>query len=490
MTAKNLLKFKHFIFRASLFFLFPVAIITIITGCNKESDTDDSYLLEFITEEYKPLNYTENGSLKGLGPDLLKEICIDLGISYSSEVLSWDKAYAKALTNEHAVLYSTILNAERKSLFKWAGPYASLDWNFYSSSQNPIELTSLDEARNVAGIGVLSDYSITQYLISEGFSNLIYCENNQDAFSKLLSGEITLFPSDKITAEAALTAIGKSIYDVTNKLSFRTDLVYFAFNNAVPDRVVENFQKEIDESKQNGVLKKLYQMYMQSANPPDIIQVYTEQYPPLTYRNNMGDITGFGTDVVLDIMKRNQSYYPIRVTLWSNAYELALLNPNFCLFTMDRTEQRENLFQWVGPIGSNVTYFYVRADSGITIKSINDARALNSVGTVSSWFSDQYLRGLGFTNLVTGNDPGLMTSKLINGEIDAFVCTNITFPSILRSMNYQYNQVEPAFQLMSSDFYIAFSKDTPTGTVLKWQQALDAARQDGTYDAIYRKWFN
>jgi polar amino acid transport system substrate-binding protein len=57
-------------------------------------------------------------------------------------------------------------------------------------------------------------------------------------------------------------------------------------------------------------------------------------------------------------------------------------------------------------------------------------------------------------------------------------------------MNYQYNQVEPAFQLMSSDFYIAFSKDTPTGTVLKWQQALDAARQDGTYDAIYRKWFN
>ena len=112
------------------------------------------------------------------------------------------------------------------------------------------------------------------------------------------------------------------------------------------------------------------------------------------------------------------------------------------------------------------------------------------MGTVSSWFSDQYLRGLGFTNLVTGNDPGLMTSKLINGEIDAFVCTNITFPSILRSMNYQYNQVEPAFQLMSSDFYIAFSKDTPTGTVLKWQQALDAARQDGTYDAIYRKWFN
>lgn len=490
MKANNLSKFSRFIFRAFLSVLFPVAILSIIIGCNKELETEDSYPLEFITEEYKPFNYLENGSLKGLGPDLLKEICTDLGIPYSSEVLSWDKAYAKALTNEHAVLYSTVLNAERKSLFKWAGPYASLDWNFYSSSQSPVELTSLDDARNVSGIGVLPDYAITQHLVSEGFSNLIYCENIQDAIGKLISGEITLFPSDKITAEATLNAMGKSIYNITNKLTFRTDLVYFAFNNAVPDRVVENFQKGIDKSKQNGVLKQLYQIYMQSANPPDIIQVYTEQYPPLTYRNNTGDITGFGTDVVLEIMKRNQSYYPIRVSLWSNAYELALLNPNFCLFTMDRTAQRENLFQWVGPIGSNVTYFYVRRGSGITIKSIDEARALSSVGTVSSWFSDQHLRSLGFTNLVSGSDPELMTSKLMDGEIDAFVCTNITFPSILRSLNYQYNQVEPAFQLMSSDFYIAFSKNTPAPTVLKWQQALDAAKQDGTYDAISGKWFN
>ncbi len=490
MMANNFLKFTNFIFRKFLFVLFSVATLTTIIGCNKDLDTEDSYHLEFITEDYKPLNYVENGVLKGLGPDLLKEICNDIGISFSSEVLSWDQAYAEALANEHAVLYSTVLNAERKSLFKWAGPYASLDWNFYSSSQNPVELSSLDDARNVAGIGVLSDYAITQHLVSEGFSNLVYCENNQDAFSKLLSGEITLFPSDKITAEAALNTMGKSIYNITNKLTFRTDLVYFAFNNAVPDMVVEKFQKGIDKSKQNGVLKQLYQIYMQSANPPDIIQVYTEQYPPLTYRNNTGDITGFGTDVVLEIMKRNQSYYPIKVSLWSNAYDLALLNPNFCLFTMDRTEQRENLFQWVGPIGSNVTYFYVRAGSGITIQSIDEARSLSSVGTVSSWFSDQHLRGLGFTNLVTASDPELMTRKLMNGEIDAFVCTNITFPSILRSMNYQYNQVEPAFQLMSSDFYIAFSKNTSTDTVLKWQQALDAAKQDGTYDAISGKWFN
>lgn len=479
---------KSNLFRSGiLFFTFFLALF--LTGCNKESEGKYSYELQFITEEYKPLNYTEDGNLKGLGPDLLKELCSDLGIEYTSEVLPWEQAYDKALSNDHVVLYSTILNEERKNLFKWAGPYASLDWSFYADSHNPIEIASLEDARNVEKVGVLADYSITQYLISENFNNLVYCEDNQDAFNKLISGEITLFPSDRITAEAALNSLGKTVYDVTNKLAFRTDLVYFAFNKAIPDEVVEDFQKSINKAKANGTLKQLYQKYMQSANAPDVLQLYTEQYPPLTYRNTSGVITGFGTDLVLEVMKRDQTYYPINLTLWGHAYEVALHNPNVCLFTMDRTELRENLFQWVGPIGNNVTYFYVRTGSGISINSLNDARNLGKVGTVSSWFSDQRLRELGFTNLESGSDPAVMAEKLLNNEIDAFVCTNVTFPSILRELGYQPDHVQPTLALMSSDYYIAFSKSTPESTVTHWQQTFDAMKQDGTYDAIYGKWF-
>jgi ABC-type amino acid transport substrate-binding protein len=36
---------------------------------------------------------------------------------------------------------------------------------------------------------------------------------------------------------------------------------------------------------------------------------------------------------------------------------------------------------------------------------------------------------------------------------------------------------------------VAFSKSTPVATVDQWQRALDAAKTDGTYAAIQRKWF-
>jgi len=472
--------------------LIAILILVIMASightCKKADDNVYKYQLKFITEEFKPFNYTEDGNLTGLAPELLKNICSVLNIPENTEVLDWNNGYEQVQNDPNTVLFSTVLNSERRDLFKWAGPYASLDWLFYSASLKKVELSSLDDAKKVARIGVITDYSIEQYLVGKGFTNLVNCADNKDAFGKLLSGEIDLFPSDRITAEAALNLLGKSIYDVTDELTIRTDLVYFAFNKSIPDEVVADFQNAIDELKSNGILKSLYQKYMQSPDAPGILQLYTEQYPPLTFLNSFGEITGFGTDIVREIMKRNGTFYDIKLSLWSNGYEMALNNPNFCLFTMDRTDLRKDLFKWVGPIGTNTTYFYTRAGSGITITSLDDAKKLESVGTVNSWFSDQHLRSLGFTNLVSDGSPAVMTKMLVSGEIDAFVCTSVTFPEILKDAGYQYSMVSPAFALMSSDYYIAFSNNTPDSVVKQWQDALDATKKDGTYQAIYSKW--
>ncbi|MHC1706600.1 MAG: substrate-binding periplasmic protein [Bacteroidales bacterium] len=474
--------------RSVLFALMLPVIVILLFQCKKKEGGYD-FDLKFITENYKPLNYTEGSDLTGLAPEILREICDQLDIPYEVSVLPWEEGYLMAQNTDNAVLFSTALTGERKDLFKWAGPIASLDWMFYASSQNPITLTSLEDAKQVAKIGVLKDYAIEQYLVQQGFTNLVYCNNNIVAFEKLLQGEIDLYPSDHFTAEAALETLGESIYTVTDKLTIKTDLIYFAFNKNIPDEVVSDFQVEIDKLKTNGTLEFLYKKFMNSSDAPGILQVYTEQYPPLTFRGNNGEVTGFGTDVVREIMKRNQVYEDITLSLWSNGYELALNNPNFCLFTMDRTPIRETLFQWVGPIGVNTTWFYTKAGSGIVIASLEDAKSLNAVGTVTSWFSEQYLISLGFTNLVSDPDPKVMTEKLMNGEIDAFVCTDVTFPDILRSLGYQYSQVVPSFALMSSDYYIAFSKSTPVSTVNEWQSTLQKIKQDGTYTAIYHKWF-
>jgi len=60
---------------------------------------------------------------------------------------------------------------------------------------------------------------------------------------------------------------------------------------------------------------------------------------------------------------------------------------------------------------------------------------------------------------------------------------------ILQANDYAYEDVrkEP-FILISSDFYISFSKNTPGSTVDQWQECFEAMQADGTYDAIYERW--
>lgn len=472
-----------------LIFLLCLHLVFLFAGCDKENREGYDFTFRFITEEYEPFNYSKDGALTGLAPELLKEICKDLGIPLEVEVLPWNEGYAALRETHNAVLFSTSLNAERREQFKWAGPFAALEWHFFADARSTLKLESIDDARHLGAIGVIADYTMEQYLVHHGFTNLVYCSDNADAFQKLLQGEIDLFPSERITAGAILTEMGHTLYHVREVYPIQTEMLYFAFNPQVPDGVVADIQSGIDRMKRNGKLQSLSEEFLNTSSFPGIFQVYTEDYPPLTFINSYGQVSGYGSDIVFEIMKRNGLFPDVKLSTWSNGYELALNNPNFILYTMDRTEIRENLFQWVGPIGTNATFFYTRADSGIEINSIADAMGLSAVGTVNSWYSDQVLREMGFTNLVSESSPAAMTNKLMEGKIDAFVCSGVTFPTILSAQGYAYHEVRESFTLMSSDFYIAISRGTPATVVNQCREALGAMKQDGTYDAIHRKWF-
>ncbi|MDR4988967.1 MAG: transporter substrate-binding domain-containing protein [Bacteroidales bacterium] len=466
-------------------------LICVAVSCDKsESDAMEyPHDLFFFTENYAPFNFEKHGAVAGFVPELLEEIARKLKFNPQISLLPWSEAVSMLDDTPNGVLFSMVLNSERKDRYKWAGPFAALEYHFYKASSNALILSSLEEAKNVNAIGVVEGYSITDYLESQGFSNLVYVDSQQQGFDHLLDGEIDIFPSDRLSAQAALQASGHVYYNVRNILPIKTEFLYFAFNKKVPDEVVSDFQTAINSLKQSGFVSQLSRKYLNTSDIPGVLQIYTENYPPLTFMNDFGEITGFGTDIVREIMQRNSIYETIKLTTWSNAYNMALHNPNFCLFTMDRTAIRDTLFHWVGPIGTNDTHFYVRAGSEIIINSIEDAMALDAIGTVSSWFSDQYLRDLGFENLVSDGDPGMIVEWLMAGEVDAFVCSAITISEILQANDYTFEDVrEEPFTLLSSDFYISFSKNTPGTTVDLWQETFEAMQADGTYDAIYEKW--
>ncbi|MCJ7434655.1 MAG: transporter substrate-binding domain-containing protein [Anaerolineales bacterium] len=227
----------------------------------------------------------------------------------------------------------------------------------------------------------------------------------------------------------------------------------------------------------------------QANNTNDVkgLQIFTEEFPPVNFSKD-GKATGLGTEVVEEILKRQGLDVTIQVVPWARGYRAAQDGPMTVLFVATRTEQREKLFKWVGPVVTQTTSFYALKDSNITLTSLDDAKKIDIIGVVADYYSQQYLTKEGFANLDISTDNDPMIRKLLAGRLPLIVSENISLPALLAISGAKLEDVRLVYTFMTSQNYIAFSLDTPDELVQQWQASLDEMKADGAFAQIYEKW--
>ena len=468
-------------------FIFWIGSILVVAGCaaTLHKNVNGTADLKILTEECAPLNFMENGKITGQVTEVVRELLKRTGTDNHIQIGTWEEGYKAVLTKPNVVLFSMAMTPERKDLLQWVGPVASLDTSLYARKGSGIKIETLEEAKKVKRIATVTEYYTEQAMKKEGFANLESCPNEEIAVRKLLNGEVQLFPSSDTVMPALLKKVGVTMDDVENVLTMSTDLLYIAFSKGTSPKLIARWQEKLDEMKRDGTFRKIYAKWLPAENAPEILQLMTEEYPPVTFRKD-GKVTGFVTDIVREIIARQNIPDNIRLTSWKNAYNLTLLNPNVVLFSIERTPERENLFQWVGPVGKNNATFYTKKGSGIKIGSLEDARKIPAIATTTNWFTEQYLKSKGFTNLVSSPLPETTVKQLMNEEVQLSIFTDITVPEIVKNAGYSMVDLEPVFTVSNTYFYIGMSLGTPLEMVKKWQSALDDLKADGTFEKIYR----
>jgi polar amino acid transport system substrate-binding protein len=461
--------------------IFAGCASTMQTGAKKPAD------LKIYTEVYPPLNYTENGKVTGQATEVVRELMKRTGTEADIQIAPWEEGYQAVMEKPNTALFSVAMTPERKPLLQWVGPIAFLDANLYARKGSKIGVASLEDAKKLPKVVAVKDYYTEQLLRKEGFPNLESVATEEIAIRKLLNGEAQLFPSNNIAMPALLKQVGATMDDVESVLNLSTNMIYITFSKGTSPELVARWQKRLDEMKADGAFRRIYAKWLPAETSPGIIQLMTEEYPPVTFMKD-GKVTGFVTDMVREIIGRQRIPDNIRLTSWRNGYDMAVINPNVALFSTERTKEREKLFQWVGPVGKNSAIFYAKKGSGIRVNSLDEARKVAAIATTANWFTEQDLKGRGFTNLVSAPLPINNVRQLIQGEVQLSVFTDITVAEIVKNAGYRMDDLEPVFTLSSSYFYIAMSLGTPLEMVKKWQSALDSLKADGTFEKIYRSY--
>lgn len=466
-----------------------ICSLLIFAGCatTLQENVSDTADLKILTEEYAPLSFMENGEITGLSTEVARELLKRIGTDNQIQMETWEEGYKTVLTKPNVVLFSMAMTPERKNLLQWVGPIVSQDANLYARKGSGIKIKAMEQAKKIKKIATVTEYYTEQTMKKEGFTNLESCASEEIAVRKLLNGEVQLFTSSNTSMPALLEKVGGTMDDVENVLTMSTDLLYIAFSKGTSPDIIALWQEKLDEMKRDGTFSKIYEKWLPEENAPEILQLMTEEYPPITFKKD-GKATGFVTEIVQEMIVRQDIPDNIRLITWKNAYNLTQFNPNVVLFSIERTPERENLFQWVGPVGKNSATFYAKKGSGIKIGSMEDAQKVPAIATTTSWFTEQNLKGKGFTNLVSTPLPETSVKQLMNGDVQLSIFTDITVPEIVKNSGYSMDDLEPVFTVSNTYFYIAMSLGTPLEMVNQWQSVLDELKVDGTFEKIYRSY--
>ncbi len=277
--------------------------------------------------------------------------------------------------------------------------------------------------------------------------------------------------------------------------SYKSAFYYIAFSKDVDDRLISSMQSALDELIRNGTVYETLKKYFPTAPKfmsPDILQLFSEYAPPLNYyTGSIGDyqVAGSSVKIVKEIQKRLGGYASsIYMTSWFDGYATVQELPNSALFTTARTPERENLFQWVGPIAPMNPDFYTLKDADITANTLEEARAL-TVTTPTQWYTHDFLKANGFENILTSYYPADSFAQLLEREADAIYIDPEAIDWLCRESGTSRDSLEKLpIETPTRQGYIAFSLDTPKVTVDEWQNALDAMKAEGVFDVIQLGW--
>jgi len=225
--------------------------------------------------------------------------------------------------------------------------------------------------------------------------------------------------------------------------------------------------------------------------PDTDMVLLTENFPPYNMAKNGKNfaqdenINGIATDIVREIFKRADITYSLTLRFpWERIYKLTLEKPGYGVFVMARLPDREKLFKWVGPIGPDDWIMLAKADSKITLETLDDARKYK-IGAYKGDAIAETLAKQGLNPIVVLRDQD-NAKKLVSGQIDLWATGDPAGRYLARQEGV--SGLKTVLRFNSAELYLALNKDVPDEMVVRLQAALDQLRKEGRVDEIMARY--
>lgn len=174
---------------------------------------------------------------------------------------------------------------------------------------------------------------------------------------------------------------------------------------------------------------------------------------------------------------------------WKRVTEQTLQGARHVIYPTTRTADRENSFNWVGPISRTIWNLYGYADARWQDMSLDNILSSARIGVLLGSAREPYLRRRGAQRLVLVPREDLLLPMLQADRVDLIAIGG----SILRhyrelvDSRAKQRDIDGILPYRSCFLYIAISNEAPTDEIKKLQNSLDKIKQSGQFINLREK---
>ncbi|NVJ98517.1 MAG: ABC transporter substrate-binding protein [Alphaproteobacteria bacterium] len=221
------------------------------------------------------------------------------------------------------------------------------------------------------------------------------------------------------------------------------------------------------------------------------LHIMAEELSPYAFLEGV-QIKGLSVDLLVEMLDRAGLPYTrkdITIVPWARGYAQVQSRPNTLLFSTVRSPDREDQFQWVGPIIDTRTVIWGRRDRGIAftdaagLKNYRIAVSRNSVG--HEWLLSNGVPEEAIVPIVRESRGAILLDR---GRVDLWVADETMARWEIRRSNLRPSAFQIVHTLMGEALYYAAHKDSDKATISALQEALDQMKSDGTYHRIMARY--
>lgn len=213
-----------------------------------------------------------------------------------------------------------------------------------------------------------------------------------------------------------------------------------------------------------------------AAAPP--LTLVTEEFAPYSYLDH-GKVGGYATEVLEAALAHAGVDYRVQIYPWARAFQMARTQPNVLIYSIVRTPEREQQFQWIAQLAPRSVYLYkLKSRSDIKAHTVDELRRYR-IGANRGDVVEEQLHHLGLNVDLAAQDETSLR-KLVVGRLDMMVASERMLQDLCQRIQVRCAQLERVMPMPGlGDYYVAASLGTPSATVQAVRGALDKLRSSG-----------